>query len=330
MRWLTTCAGVVLAAAGAAYGEPLAGSSLPGDTRWVMHVDVDALRQAGPLWEAARGRLGDVPRAALAARVAAFERITGMKVPEQLNDVTMYGASLEEAGACLRIHGKMEAAQVGAFLKTDQDYKQVEYGGHTIMQWREKARDRLMYVTFARPDMAVLAASLEAVEKSLDTLESKTPGLKADSPLVPATAEGGGKPLLWLAAQGLGELPRGQAESPVVTQMEAASLGVRWANDRVVTDVRMTAKTEQAAQQLKALADGIKAFVELSGADEHAPAGLRVLAGTMGQLTVQADGRTLKGNWPVGIDKIEMLLNVAALGQGASGTKPATATGNMP
>ena len=89
MRWLAIGAGVVWAAAGAAFGEPLAGSSLPADTRWVIHVDVEGARQAKPLWEAARGRLGDLPRAALSPRVAIVERMTGMKVPEELQDVTL-------------------------------------------------------------------------------------------------------------------------------------------------------------------------------------------------------------------------------------------------
>jgi hypothetical protein len=330
MRWLAIYAGVVLAAAGAAFGEPLEGSMLPADTRWVIHADVEGARQAKPLWEAAQGRLGELPRAALLSRVAVLERITGMKVPEELLDVTLHSATYDESGVCLRIHGKMDAAQVAAFLKTGKDFQQVPYGSHTIMQWREKERDRLMSLSFARPDLAVQSASLGAVEKALDTLDGKTPGLPASSPLAPAATDSSGKTLVWLAGQGLNELPQGQAESPVLTQIEAASIAVRWANDRVVTDLRMTARSEPAAQQLKALADGMKAFVELSGADEHAPPGLRVLAGTMDQLTVQTEGKTLKGSWPVGMDKIEMLLNVAALGQGAGGTKPAPAVGNLP
>jgi hypothetical protein len=256
--------------------------------------------------------------------------MTGMKVPEELQDVTLYSATFDESGVCLRIRGKIDAGQAAAFLKTDKDFKQVAYGGHTILQWRDKTRDRLMSVSFARPDLAVLSANLDAVKMALDTLEGKSPGLSANSPLAPAGTESGGKTLLWLAGQGINELPQGQAESPVLTQIEAASIGVRWANDRVVADLRVTAKSEPAALQLKALADGMKAFVELSGADEHAPPGLRVLAGTMDQMTTQTEGRTLNGSWPVGIDKIEMLLNVAALGQGGGETKPATATGHLP
>jgi hypothetical protein len=330
MRWFALCAGVILAAARAALGEPLAGSSLPADTRWVIHVDVDGARQAKPLWEAARGRLGDLPRAALRSRAAVLERITGMKIPEELLDVTLHSATYDEGGVCLRIHGKMDAGQVAAFLKTSKDFKQVSYGSHTIMQWREKERDRLMSLAFARPDLAVQSASLDAIEKTLDTLDGKAPGLPANSPLAPAGTDNGGKTLVWLAAQGLHELPAGQVESPVLTQMEAASLGVRWANDQVVSDLRVTARSEPAAQQLKALAEGIKAFVELSGAGDHAPPGLRVLAGTMDQMTVQTDGKTVKGSWPVSMDKIDMLLNVAVVGQGAGATKPATSAGTLP
>ena len=331
MRWLAVATGMVLAAAGTAFGDPLAGSSLPAKTRWVIHVDVEGARAAKPLWDAAQSRLGDLPRAALMPQLAVLERVTSMKVPQELKDVTLYNASFDEDSTCVRIHGKMDAGLLESFLKTDKEFKQITHGAHTIMQWRDKTRDRLMYVSFAQPDLAVLSAKLDGVERSLDTLDRKEAGLQADSPLAPAATGSGSREMVWLAATGLDAMPLGQNQSPVLTQVESASIGVRWANDRVVTDMRVTAKSEKVAQQLKAVAEGIKAFVELSGADEHAPPALRLLAGTMEQVTVQTDGKTLNGRWPVGIDKIDMLLNVVLLEKGASTTKAATTTtGSLP
>ena len=92
----------------------------------------------------------------------------------------------------------------------------------------------------------------------------------------------------------------------------AASLAVGWSNDRALAELRIEAKSEKTAQQLAAVAEGVKAFVALSAGEEHAPANLRLLSDALQQMNVQAEGKTLKGDWSVTLDKIEMLANLAA------------------
>ena len=336
MRWLAICACVLAAAAKASYADPLAASSLPQDTRWVIHMDVDGARLATPLWELARLRLVEPQRAAMMPKLTILERITGMKLPQDLHDVTLFGSSFDEGAVCVRIHGPMDQPNVVAFLRNDPEFQQRDYNGHDILRWRDKGRDRLIYAAFAPGNFAVLSPDPKTIETALDTLDGKSPALKADSPLAPVpppvAVTRANPPIFWMAAEHLSELPRAQpVESPVLSQIDAASVGLRWANDRAVAELLVQASSDHTAQQLQAVAEGVKAFVALSAAEEHAPPRLRLLSGALQQLTVQTDGKTLKGDWSLDIDKLEALVNAALPEPPAATTAaPAATAGKMP
>ena len=337
MRWLTISACVLSAAASASYADPLAGSSLPQDTRWVIHLDVDGARLATPLWELARLKLVEPRRTAIMPQLTILERITGMKLPQDLHDVTLYGAAFDEASVCVRVHGPMDQTNVVAFLRNDPEFRQQDYGGHDLLSWRDKGRDRIMYAAFTPGGFTVLSPDPKTVKTALDTLDGKTPPLKADSPLAPAAptpfaAVRANQPIFWMAAENLSELPRAQpVESPVLAQIDSASVALRWASDRAVAELRVQATSDRTAQQLQAVAEGVKAFVALSAAEEHAPARLRLLSGALQQLTVQAEGQTLKGDWSLEIDKLEALVTAALPDQAAASmTAPAPPAGRMP
>jgi hypothetical protein len=342
MRSLAICTCVVAAAASASYADPLAGSSLPQGTRWVIHLDVDGARQAAPLWELARLKLVEPHRADITPKLAVLERITGMKIPQDLHDVTLYGSTFDEAGVCVSIHGQMNPANIVAFLRNDPEFQQQDHNGHDILRWRDKGRNSLMFAGFSKENLVVLSPDAKIVVAALDTLDGKAPALKADSPLAPAAGLApSSQPIFWLAAENLSDLPRMQpVESPVLAQMDAASLGLRWANDRAVAELRVQAASERTAQQLQAVAEGVKAFVALSAAEDHAPARLRLFSGALQQLAVQADGKTLKGDWSLEVGTIEELVTAALQEQAAStmiappappaASSRAAATGKMP
>jgi hypothetical protein len=311
MKWPAALAVLLVWAAGAAaWGDPLSGAALPADTRWVIHVDVDAARLATPLWDLTRTRIIEPREALLSAPLRTVETVTGMKLPQDLHDVTLYGTAYDEAAVCLVIHGKMDQTSVLAYVRKDPEFRQQDRNGHTILTWRDKARDRLTYAAFAKDDIAVISPSTKVLEDALDARDGRLPGLKPDSPLAPAASR---QFILWLAGRDLSDLPRAQkVETPLMSALESASLSIRWANDRVITESVAQAKTDQAARQLQAVAEGIKALVALSASDEHAPPRVRLLSDALQNLTVQAQGQSVRSEWPLDITKIESVMNMAA------------------
>ena len=87
MNWpsLLTSA-IVYAAAAVASGDPLNGTALPAETRWVIHTDIDAARQATPLWELIRTRIveGDFSSQRNAVSAAESATLEESAAPAQL------------------------------------------------------------------------------------------------------------------------------------------------------------------------------------------------------------------------------------------------------
>ncbi len=306
-------AGMILSVVGAASGDPLTPSLLPKETRWVLHVDVDAGRAAGPLWQMARQRFFEPRRAEMLPRLTVIERVTGMRPAQDLKDVTLYGSAFDESAVCIRIHATLDKQSLLSFLKTDSEYRETPYGTYTIINWRDRGRDRLMYAAFASADVAYLATSAKEVQAALDTLDKKSPAVSDDSPLVPqmGTAQPG-KPIFWMAGMQLADLQRRQkAESPVLSQMEAASFGIRWVNEKTTMDFHVLAKSERAAQLMQGVVEGIKSGAMLAASDEHAAPGVKLIGAAFSQLTITSEGRDLKGDWAIGLDKIEAVLDLA-------------------
>jgi hypothetical protein len=296
----------------------------------VLHIDVDGARQAEPMWNLARLRFVEPQQAQLLPKLAIIERVSGMKLPQDLHDVTLFSTSFDPSNVCLRIHGNLDEANATAFLRADPEFRQEDHDGHTILCWRDKQADRLMYGTFARPDLAILSANSKAVADALDTLAGKADALKTDSPLAPPAVEAPApQPIFWLAGDGLTELPHNQRpESPLLSQLDAASVSIKWVNDRALVELRLTAKTDKVALQKQSVAEGVKAFVALAASDEHATARDRLMGAVMQNLTTETDGKLLKGNWILDLDRIDALVNTirSEPGPTAAPRAPANAT----
>jgi hypothetical protein len=62
---------------------------------------------------------------------------------------------------------------------------------------------------------------------------------------------------------------------------------------------------------MQAVAEGAKAFVQLAANDDHAPPGTKLLGSALNHLDIKTDGREVHGNWSLGLDKIDALLDLA-------------------
>jgi hypothetical protein len=302
-------------------------ASIPGEARWVMHLNVDAARGT-PLWELLRKKFVEPRREEMAPRVAAIENITGTQLPRDLHDVTIFGTAFDEMSVGLLIHAPINEERVTVILKLDPEFRSSDHHGRTILTWRDKERDRLMYASFLPGETVVLSPSAKTVALVLDTIEGRTAPTKNTNLLPKAERVAGDAalagPILWIASTNVSDLPRTQAvESPFLVQVDAASVGIGTAQDQMWARAAVLAKTEKAAQQLAAAADGVKAMVALAASDERSPAKVRLLGNAVQALVVKVTGKDVTGEWSIGIDKIEAILEVV------TPTAPATRGTNL-
>ena len=224
------CKSLAVALAGwsitpAAHAEPLSGATLPKDTLWVIHADVDAARLATPLWNIINERVDPARRAELQTRMASIENMTGMEAArgDDLHDVTVFGAGFDDASACIRIHGQMDAAAITRLLKANPAYTERKYRDFTILSWHDATRDRTFQGCFAAADVAILSPDAKILEAALDILDKTAPAAAGDSAALyfqrPPRRQGhkppsSGSPEAELASLHLTE----KAQSPMLTQ----------------------------------------------------------------------------------------------------------------
>jgi hypothetical protein len=307
--------------ANSTWGDPLVGGSLPAQTQWVMHLDVDAVRKATPLQNLAQMIIHEPHKNDSPPRQELHDGIASMGLLEQLHDVSLFGNSFSEQSVCLRIHGAMQKPAIVDALRNDPEFQFTNYAGHDVVRFRDKDHSRLVHIGFAVSEPAIsvstwviLSPDQRSLEQALDAMDGKET-LKDDSPLSPQSLGRIGpkttSPLFWMAAKGLFDLPRMQkVECPLLAQLDTASLSVRWTITGAEAELHVQAKSEDSAQQIQAIAERVKADVAISAADEHAIPQLRVLSNALQHLIVQTDGKTAKGTWAVEASKLEMLANL--------------------
>ena len=305
--------------------DALPASAIPAGARWVMHMDIDAVRGT-PLWEMFHKKFVEPRTEEFAQRQRWIEAATGTNMRKDLHDLTLFGTTFDENGACLLIHAPMDQARVVNLLQANPEFKSATYNGRAILSWRDNGK--LLFGCFASTDLVVLGRSNTVVSAVLDTIDGKSPPLKNERlvPQAAASMEGGVKalPLFWMAAMNVSDLPQAQkVDSPFLLQIETASLAIAATHDRLTARLAVLAKSEKSAQQLMAAADGVKAMIGLAAADERANPKVRTLGSTIQDLSFKMDGRDVIANWSVELDKLDAMLDVVRL-EARSATAPAT------
>ncbi len=314
-----------LMAAGIVRADALPASAIPADARWVMHLDMDAVRNT-PLWEMFQKKFVEPQKEYFTGRKKLVEAATGANMEKDLHGLTLFGTAFDETSACLLLHVPMDQQRVTTLLKENPEFRSTEHNGHTIMSWRDQGR--LLYGSFAAGDMVLVGRSNKMVALVLDTIDGKSPALKNERllPVAATTMDGGEKvaPLWWLAATDVADLPRTQkVDSPLLAQIDTASLAVGATRERVTIRAAVLAKSEKSAQLLMAAADGVKAMLALAAADERANPQVRTLGSAMQNLTLAMDAKDVSATWSVEMEKLDAMLAVVRV-EPRSTTGPAT------
>jgi len=309
MRWMRYMAVGVLAAlcvVSRVRAEGLDAKTVPGDVKWLLHVDVDALGKT-KTWGVLRPqieKMGDFQTG-----VANVEMITGMKLPDDLHDVTVYGKAFVEDAAVVVIRATVDQQRLIGLLQGNPAYSSVKHGQRDVHTWDDKGKQ--VYGSFHGPGRVVMGRSEEAVKGALDSLDGKREGLKAESPLAAGTGAG---ILLYVAGDGLSELTPLQAKSALVRQVERAWVSLREQEADLVLKAAVTTKTPETAGQVRAAVEGVKAMVLLAAANENAGPWAKAATEALQKLSAKVEDRTVTGELRVAVDSIDGLLkNIEAV-----------------
>ena len=274
----------------AAYADPLDPAAVPGDSKWVIHIDMDAVKKSAS-WKDVYDRLQKAPD--FVPKVTELENIFNARFPDDLHGVTLFGAGFGDRTGAVMINANVDRKQVEGLLAQGPKNTSTPRGDHSLLSWDDKGETK--YGSFFSDSKFLISDDKESVGLTLDVLDGKADALKPDAALaagVKAAAEKKDSPgiLIYVAGEGLAKLRAQAARSPLLAQMKSAYITLAEDKDDVVLRLNVTADTAQAATKMQQAAEGIRAMLGMKAAEDGAPANLVKLNDIVQKATLTASG----------------------------------------
>jgi hypothetical protein len=257
MKYLAApLAALVLMVAAAAQAAPFQSKHIAADSKWVIHVDVDAIRDNYIVKKA----FETCP--ILKDSGKHFDKIRekfGIDLRKDLHGITLYGPDADKKHAVAIVYATVDQKLLLEKAEKATDHKVRKHGDFEIHSWTMKhgSKSEAAAGAFYKSDAIVFASNAERVGKAIDVLDGSAKGITdVRSPL-------GGRPIagatIILRAF---DIP---ADAHCAFLKEAKSIRVAMGenNGKSFYRVRMVMKSPEAAEQLKTIAEGFKAMGSL-------------------------------------------------------------------
>ncbi|MGO9111412.1 MAG: hypothetical protein ACLP9L_19470 [Thermoguttaceae bacterium] len=277
----------------AAIGQaaPLNTKNVAADARWVVHIDVDALRDSKVVQKAFK----TCPL--LKDSCKHFDLIRdkiGVDLRKDLHGITVYGRDTEKTHAVAIVF-----STVNQQLLLD---KAEHAAGHTVTKhgeidmhfWMQKHGETPHPAAgaFYKPDVLVFAASVEGVAAAIDVLDGKSPGITdPKSPL-------GGRPPVGSSFVARAFAIPSETRCLILKQTESFRIALGESDGKSFYHSSLEMKSSEAATQVKAIVDGFKAIGTLRFAGDADV--MKLIDG----LITTVNGKSLRTRWDVSADDV--------------------------
>lgn len=285
----------------AAVGQaaPLETKNIAADAKWVVHLDVDAVRDSKIVQKA----FETCPE--LKESGKHFDTIRdkiGVDLRKDLHGITLYGPDTEKTHAVAIVYSTVNHTLLLEKAEKATDHKVIRRGGIDIHSWTQKQGDKTETAAgaFYKPDVLVFAANWQAVGKAIDVLDGKSPGLTdAKSPLAGAPPKGSTFVLR-------SRVFRPETPFAVAKQAQSIRIATGEHDGKSFYHASAVMKTSEAANEVKAIADGIKALGTLRfSADANV---MKLVNG----LKTTVSGNAVQTSWDASTDDVWTVIEKVA------------------
>jgi len=258
----------VLLAAVPVQGGPLLKSQVSADANWVVHADYDLLNKTiiGQLIRAELASLG------LEVKLQDFKTIFSFHPLDDVRDVTLYGSGDDREKAVVLIEGDFDQDTLVALVRMNAEYEEIEYGDVVVHSWVDenkkdpgKAGQR-MYGCVPKNDLVVMGAGLEALKQAVDVLNGSAANA-ADGVFDQAALDTTGV-FFQVAANAVGDVAEHQNNATLLKQADKLGVVVGEVEGTFYVDLTLSAKSQEIAQNLKKVVEGMIAFLTLAGSEQ--------------------------------------------------------------
>jgi hypothetical protein len=301
MRVLGMAMAVVLGLATIGRAEPLALKQVAADAKWVMHVDVDALRASIVAQKAYRKCLEMHKDAEKMMDVACG--VVGMDPRKDIHGITVYGKDTNKEHGVLIVHADVNQKLLLGIVAKAPDHKMIAYGSYELHSWTHKCwkkESRTVVGAFYKANIMVFAGCGDAVKAALDVLDGKSAAITGrESPLAGRTLPGS---ILVGRASAIDPNTR----CPVLKQAESFRIALGEDKGESFYRARVVMKSTAAVEQVKAIAEGFRAMVSLQhGSDAQT---MKLVNG----LKVNSEDKKLSIRWSASAADVWAVIEKAA------------------
>ncbi len=271
-----------------AHADPLDPTTVPNDSKWVIHIDMDAVRKSST-WKDVYDRLQKAPD--FVPKVTELENIFNARFPDDLHGVTLFGAGFGDHTGVVMINANVDRKQVETLLAQGPKNTSTPRGDHALLSWDDKGQTK--YGSFFSDSKFLISDDKDSVGFALDVLDGKADALKPDAALAAGVkTKQKDQPgiLIYVAGEGLAKLRAQAARSPLLAQMKSAYITLTEDKDDVVLTLNVTADSAPAAQKMQQAAEGLRAMLGLAAADENAKPGVVKLNDVVQKATLATNG----------------------------------------
>jgi hypothetical protein len=289
---------VWIVAASLASAAPLQREHVPADSKWVFHIDFQALRASSP----AEKLREDQPQAVRRAFDFLREEY-GIQPRQDLHGLTAFSDTYEEHSGAAILYAMYDRDKVQAKIG-EQSAVESKWEGHTLYTWSiqdGKGEDHPITVILVDGETTVFASSPERAKDAVLLLEGKGESLAGKSSRLATTLGESAVPegaAIYGAAIDLGEITRHEHFFPILRQHDRVVWTFGEQDGAVFETATFVGQSEEVAQEMEKLLHGATALFKLwAGEREN-------LASIAGDTRISREGNTVKTTWRTGADTV--------------------------
>ena len=297
---------------------PLQKEQVPADVKWVLHVDMEGFMAS----KTGTVVLEEAKKQGLNQLLAFLKVSFSFDLTKDLKNITIYGFEYGDNVGVVLLKAKFDREKILNILKANETYKEINSGQFIVHNWVDPKNEEEKFGCFVSDDLAVIAPSMDAMKKALDVLDKKADNLTKPSAVVaPPNSKGA---FLTAAMTELPAVGKGKPEAAMFNKLSAGSMELGESGDKLFLHVTLAAKTAQAADDLRKMAEGFLAFFDLaqSGADDkdtQSPVPPE-LAAVLKDVKVMTQDKSVKLDVDTPVEKVSALLKLVAAQKSAKTT----------
>jgi hypothetical protein len=296
----------------AGWADPFDPKMIPADAKWVAHIDIDAARETKS-FAAVRDEM--MANEDFRAKLDQIKDLTGLGIPDDLNDITLFGKAAGNDAGVVIVHGKIDQAKTVDSLHMAEQFDTKTYGKYDVYTWLDKDKNQTMWGAFHDGSTVIIGHDEMNIEATLDAMDGKGESLKADSRLSDGAKA---QVLIYVAARDIPQLQGASGKpNPIAASLDSAWISLSEKGDTASARADLRATSPDNASNVRSLLEGLKGMLGISASREKAdPVAKAIVAADKSFATTQKDSDVLV-DWPIPVDQLKAIIKAVADNQAA-------------